>query len=273
MQDFNISPKDFVTSFFRQRQLIFTLAQREIAARYKGSVLGLLWSFVTPLILLGVYTFVFSVVFNARWGASSSGSKAEFALVLYAGLLIFNLFAECLSRAPSLVIDNPNYVKKVLFPLEILPWVSFLTAIFNTVIGVLVLTVFHLAVFGIPPATFLLMPVLLLPMLFLTLGLSWFLSSLGVYLRDVSQFISIITTALMFLTPIFYPISALPESFQSVIYLNPLTFLVDQARNLMIFGHNLNLFGYLIFTLVSLVISWLGFAWFQKTRKGFADVL
>lgn len=261
-----------VGSFWSNRHLVKTLAQREIVGRYRGSMLGILWSFFNPVFMLGVYTFVFSVVFKARWGVGAS-SRVEFALVLFTGLLVFNLFAECLNRAPNLILQNPTYVKKVVFPLEILPWVSFASALFHALISLLVWLLFYLAAFGIPPLTALLFPLLLFPLLFLSMGCSWFLASLGVYLRDVSHMVSILTTALLFLTPIFYPVSIIPEEYRMMIFLNPLTFIVDQARNLLIFGKGPDWIGYGVLTLCSALISWAGFAWFQKTRKGFADVI
>lgn len=260
-------------SVVQHRRLIMSLARHEIIARYRGSVFGLLWSFLNPVFMLAVYTFVFSVVFQARWGTGGSGSKAEFALILFAGLLVFNLFAECISRAPALIISNATYVKKVVFPLEILPWVTLGSALFNAAIGLFVWLLFSLFVFGLPPLTLFLLPVVLLPLLFFIMGLSWFLASLGVYLRDVSQVIGIVITALMFLTPIFYPLTAIPESYHIYIYLNPLTFIVEQVRNLLVFGQGLCLFEHVLLTTCSVFVAWLGYAWFQKTRKGFADVL
>lgn len=261
-----------VTSPWQHRQLLMTLTRREVVGRYRGSMLGLLWSFFNPIFLLAVFTFVFSVVFEARWGVGT-GSKAEFALVLFAGLIIYNLFAECLNRAPALILTNASYVKKIVFPLEILPWVSFLTALFHTAISLLVWFCFALFVFGLPPLTALLTPLLFLPLMLLCLGFSWLLASLGVYLRDVSHLVGILTMALMFLTPIFYPISAVPETYRVILHLNPLTFIIDQVRGQLIFGTPLQVGPFCLLTAASLAIAWLGFAWFQKTRKGFADVL
>jgi lipopolysaccharide transport system permease protein len=273
MRHFPLSPVEVGMNLWRNRGLIKTLTTREIVGRYRGSVLGMLWSFFNPVFMLVVYTFVFSVVFKARWGSGGSESKAEFALVLFAGILLFNLFAECINRAPSLIVTNPTYVKKVVFPLEILPWVSFGAALFHTLISLVVWLLFSLVVFGVPPLTAVLFPLVLLPLTLMTMGLSWLLASLGVFLRDVSQVIGILTTALMFLTPIFYPVSALPTSYRPLLYLNPLTFIIDQGRDLLIFGKGMMWGHWALLTLVSALLAWLGFAWFQKTRKGFADVL
>lgn len=202
-----------VASLWRNRNLIAALTRREVIGRYRGSVLGMLWSFFNPVFMLIVYTFVFSVVFKARWNARSD-LKTEFALVLFAGLIVFNLFAECINRAPSLILSNVNYVKKVVFPLEVLPWVAMGSILFHTLVSLAVWLVSYFILFGVPHATVLLLPLVLLPLIFFVMGLSWFLASLGVYLRDVGQFIGIVTTVLMFLSPIFYPITALPEKYR-----------------------------------------------------------
>jgi lipopolysaccharide transport system permease protein len=259
-------------SLWHNRNLVRVLVIREVAGRYRGSVLGILWSFFNPVFMLAVYTFVFSVVFKARWGIAGE-SRAEFALILFAGLLIFNLFAECITRAPALILGNANYVKKVVFPLEILPWVIFGAALFHTLVSLGVWLLFSLVVLGVPHATLLLFPLILVPLALLIMGLSWFLASLGVFLRDVSQIVGVMITVLMFLTPIFYPVSAIPERYRALIYLNPLTFIVEQGRGLLIFGTGLAWWGMALFLLVASLVAWLGFAWFQKTRKGFADVL
>lgn len=271
-QALSLSPKAMLQSLCRNRQLIKTLTRRDIASRYRGSFLGMLWSFFNPLFMLCVYTFVFSVVFKARWHTGDN-SKGEFALVLFAGLSVFNIFAECINRAPNLIPMNSNYVKKVIFPLEILPVVSLGNALFHAAISFTVWFAACLLLRGLPPATFPLLPLLLLPLVFTTMGVSWFLASLGVYLRDVSQIISVATTALLFLTPIFYSAANLPVPYQKIMLLNPLTPIIEQARGAMLFGAmpDWRVFG--LNLAISLVAAALGFAWFQKTRKGFADVL
>jgi lipopolysaccharide transport system permease protein len=234
--------------------------------------MGLFWSFFNPILMLAVYTFVFSVVFNARWTVNST-SKTEFALVLFAGLLIFNVFSECVMRAPGLILGNVNYVKKVIFPLEILPIIALGASFFHFLISLSVWLLFYLIFFGLPSVYFLCLPLVLMPLLLLALGLSWFLSSLGVYIRDIGQIIGVTISVLMFMTPIFYPLSGLPLEYQDFMQLNPMTFIVEQARNLMIWEKPMNWQLWSIWTAFSSVISMLGFAWFQKTRKGFADVL
>ncbi len=272
MRNFSASPREMLASLWRNRDLIKASTKREVLGRYRGSVMGILWSFFNPLFMLAVYTFVFSVVFKARWNTGSD-SKTEFALVLFAGLMMFNLFAECINRAPGLILANVNYVKKVVFPLEILPAVTLFSALFHWLISVGVWLLAHCLFFGVPHATALLLPVIVLPFVMFIIGLGWALASLGVYLRDVSQIIGVITTVLMFLSPIFYPASALPEDYRHLLYLNPLTPVVEMTRDVLYWGKmpDFALLG--IYWLATAFIAWLGFAWFQKTRKGFADVL
>ncbi len=265
-------PLTLVRGLWQARNLIWQMSKREVIGRYQGSVLGLFWSFFNPILMLSIYTFVFSVVFKARWGAGGE-SKFEFGLILFAGLIVFNIFAECVSRAPTLIISNINYVKKVIFPLEILPVVVMIAAIFHGIVSLGVLLLFYFLAAGSLHWTIIFSPLVALPFLLLTLGFSWFLASLGVFLRDVTQTIGLLVTVMMFLSPIFYPVSALPEKYQAIIYMNPLTFFIEQMRDVLIWGvppswPNL---GYSL--LIGILVAWFGFVWFQKTRKGFADVL
>lgn len=258
---------------WRYRGLTLRMVQRDVLGRYRGSVLGLAWSFFTPIIMLGVYTFVFTVVFNARWGIEAEEGQAHFAIQLFAGLIVHGLFAEVLNRAPSLILANNNYVKKVVFPLEILPMIPLGSALFHASVSIVVLLVAELFIDGGVPPTVILLPLVLLPLVVLSMGLGWLLASLGVFLRDIGQTISLLTTMLLFLSPVFYPLSALPEAFRPFILANPLTFIIEQARHVAIDGQLPDWGGLGAYLLAALVIAWLGFAWFQKTRKGFADVL
>lgn len=260
-------------SLWRNRQLIVQMTRREVAGRYKGSVMGLAWSFFNPVFMLAVYTFVFSVVFKARWGVGGDESKTQFAVVLFVGMIVSGLFSEVLNRAPSLIVGNVNYVKKVVFPLEILPIIGMGAALFHSLVSMVVLLIAFAFFNGYLHWTAILAPLLLLPMVILTLGLAWMLASLGVFLRDVGQTIGIITTVMMFLAPVFYPITALPKEFHPWIMVNPLTFIIEQMREVLIWGHLPNWLGLIAYILVSTAIAWAGYVWFQKTRKGFADVL
>lgn len=261
------------SSLWCHRQLISRLTKREVVGRYRGSIIGLLWSFLNPIFMLVVYTFVFSVVFKARWGVGEDETKIQFAVVLFAGLIVHGLFAEVLNRAPNLILSNVSYVKKILFPLEILPGIAMGTALFHSTISLTVLLVAYILFYGSLQWTAVFIPLVLLPLVLLTLGLAWALASLGVFLRDVGQTISIITMVMLFLSPVFYPLTALPNTFQALIMANPLTFIIEQTREVLIWGHFPNWIGLGIYTMVATGVAWLGFAWFQKTRKGFADVV
>jgi lipopolysaccharide transport system permease protein len=231
------------------------MTRREVIGRYRGSLLGILWSFFNPILMLAVYTFVFSVVFQARWGGGT-GSKTEFAIILFAGLIVYSLF-----------------VKRVVFPLEILPWVAMGATLFHAAISISVLLLFFGLVNFYLHWTAIFLPLVLLPLAILTMGLSWFLASIGVYLRDVGQTVGIVTTVMLFLSPIFYPVSALPEAYQPLLHINPLSFIIEQAREVIVWGRAPNWLGLGIYFLCSVFIAWLGLSWFQKTRRGFADVL
>jgi lipopolysaccharide transport system permease protein len=272
MRSFSASPAEMGNSLWRNRSLIKASVKREVMGRYRGSVMGILWSFFNPLFMLVVYTVVFSVVFKARW-ATGSDSKTEFALVLFAGLMMFSLFGECINRAPNLILSNVNYVKKVVFPLEILPVVTLLSAMFHMLISLGVWLLAHCVFFGFPPVTVILLPMIVVPFLLFIMGLSWGLASLGVYLRDVAQIIGVVTSVLMFLSPIFYPVSALPENYRHMLYLNPLTPVIEMTRDVLYWERipDLQVLG--VYWVATAIIAWVGFAWFQKTRKGFADVL
>ena len=234
--------------------------------------MGLAWSFFNPLIMLTVYTFVFSVVFKARWSVAGE-DKVNFAIILFVGLIAYGLFADCINRAPGLILSNSNYVKKVVFPLEILPSVALGSALFHASVSLVVLLIAQLLVNQRLPWTVVLFPIVLLPLLLTTLGFAWILSALGVYVRDMGQITIIFTTVLMFLSPLFYPLSALPKQYQVWLAFNPLTFIIEQGRNVLIFGKTPDWMLWALAFAGSLLVCAAGFWWFQKTRKGFADVL
>lgn len=260
-------------SLLRNRQLIVQMTKREVVGRYKGSTMGLAWSLFNPVFMLAVYTFVFSVIFKSRWSGAGDESKTQFAVLLFVGMIVLSLFSDVLNRAPGLILGNVNYVKKVVFPLEILPIVTIGAALFHSLISLGVLLA-ALALFnGYLHWTIVFTPLVILPLVILSTGFAWMLASLGVFLRDVSQTIGILTTVLMFLSPVFYPVTAVPERFRPFIMANPLTFIIEQAREVLIWGHLPNWLGLGAYTLLATAIAWIGYAWFQKTRKGFADVL
>lgn len=261
-------------SLWRNRQLISQMTKREVVGRYKGSAMGLAWSFFNPVFMLVVYTFVFSEIFKSRWGGiGGDDSKTQFAVVLFVGMIVLSLFSEVLNRAPGLILSNVNYVKKVVFPIEILPVITMGAALFHCIVSISVLLIAFLLFNGYLQWTAIFIPIVLIPMVILTLGFAWMLASLGVFLRDVSQTIVIITTVLMFLAPVFYPITAVPERFRLFIMANPVTFIIEQAREVLIWGRLPDWAGLGIYTIIATAIAWAGYTWFQKTRKGFADVL
>ena len=267
------SIKALAESLWRNRQLIWQMTRREVAGRYRGSVIGIAWAFFNPLLMLVIYTFVFSVVFKARWGVGGDESKTDFAILLFVGLIVHGFFAECVNQAPRLILSNVNYVKKVIFPLEILPWVAFGSALFHTTISLVVLLLAQLILSQQMPWTVIFFPFILLPLFFVTMGFSWFIAALGVYVRDIGEITGIFTTVLLFVSAVFFPISALPMQYQSWLELNPLVFIIEEGRNSLIFGQLPDFGRWGMMLAAGILIAWAGFAWFQKTRKGFADVL
>lgn len=260
-------------TLWRHRSLIRQMTVREVAGRYRGSFLGMAWSFFNPLLMLLVYTFVFTTVFHSRWVGATAVGKTNFAIVLFVGMIVYALFADNVNRAPTLVVGNTSYVKRVVFPLEILPVVAMGASVFNALVSLVIWLLAYILLIGIPHPTALLLPLVILPFVIGILGASWFLASLGVFLRDVSQTVGILTTALMFLAPVFYSTRNLPPQFKPVILANPATFIIEQARAVLVWGRMPDWAGLGLYLLVSLLVAWLGFWWFQRTRKGFADVL
>lgn len=272
MQNFPISPKSMLFSLWSHRQLMLQMTKREVLGRYRGSLLGIAWSFFNPVLMLAVYTFVFSVVFKSRWGMSEE-SKSSFAIMVFIGMIVHGLFAECVNKAPMLMLTNVNYVKKVVFPLEILPMVTLGSALFHTAISILVLLGATVLISGHISWTTIFIPFIFAPLVMITLAAAWILASIGVFIRDVGQSIGIVTTIMMFLSPMFYPVSALPESFRPLVMVNPLSFIMEQSREILFWGNEPDWFWLGVYTAVSSLMVWLAFIWFQKTRKGFADVL
>lgn len=254
------------------RQLIAQMTRREVVGRYKGSVMGLLWSFLHPLFMLAVYTFFFSVVFKARWGGAPTG-RVEFAVVLFAGMMVHTLLAEILMRAPGLVVANANFVKRVVFPLETLVMICAGSALFHAGISAFVLLAASLVLNGSVPWTAVLLPVTLAPLLLLGIGVGWVLASLGVFVRDLGQVMGVVVNVLLFASPVFFPLDALPPAVRPWIMLNPLSFIIEQTRDVLLWGRLPDFGGLALYALGAAAVAWAGYAWFQKTRKGFADVL
>lgn len=267
------SPLGLIQNLWRNRFLILQFTGREIEGRYRGSFLGMFWSLVQPLFMLAVYTVVFGVVFQSRWAQARTDSLAEFALIVFCGLMAFNLFSECVGRAPGMITSVPNYVKKVVFPLEVLPLTVVGAALFHLVVSLLVLLAAELIVLRSIPWTIVLLPLVTLPLLFLTLGTMWLLASLGVFVRDIGQAIGIILQAFFFFTPIFYSIEAIPAPVRTLILVNPLAPIVENYRRVLLWGMLPSLRGTILWLIVTGAWMVLGYAWFMKTKKAFADVI
>jgi lipopolysaccharide transport system permease protein len=262
-----------LTHPWRHWALIRILAWREVSGRYRGSLLGSLWSLLTPLLMLGVYTLVFGVIAPTRWPGAEEQGIGMFALRLLAGMVVHGLLSEVLSRAPTLVTGQPNYVTKVVFPLEALGWVNLLTAVFHTAMALLVLVVLN-SVLGTGPSwTLLALPALLLPYALLLLGLVWLVAALGVYLRDLAQIIGPVVMITMFLGPVFYPREAMPAAAQPWLAINPITIPVEQTRRVLFEAQWPQWEVLAQYSLVAVAVYLFGLWAFTKLKKGFADVL
>ncbi|OGP62375.1 MAG: hypothetical protein A2V65_01830 [Deltaproteobacteria bacterium RBG_13_49_15] len=252
--------------------LIIRMAKRDVSSRYRGSILGLLWSVITPILMLAIYTFVFSEIFKVRWGGLDYG-PGEFALRLFSGLIVFNFFSENINRSPNLILENTSFVKKVVFPLEILPVTATLSALFSAMTSTGVLLIGLLLIGKLPGWPIFCLPLIWIPFVFLTWGFSWFLSGLGVYLRDLRHIVATGVTILLFLSPIFYPVSALPESMRRIIYLNPLTFFIEQNRAIFIENRPPETIPLIVAAAGACFSAAIGYRLFEKMKKGFADVI
>lgn len=258
----------------RHRGLIRQFAGRYFQARFRGTHLGMVWALLLPMLMLGVYTFVFNFIMGARFGQDPSQTRSQYAVLLFCGITVFGVFSETVTRSCGLVLDNPNYVKKVVFPLEILPVSSLLSSLMFSTFGLALVVVGTAVFFHRVPWTIVLIPLVLAPALCLALGLAWFLSSLAVFIRDIGNLVSILVSQLLFfLTPIFYTIDNLPEGVRWVARSNPLAAVVEGARRVMILGEQPDWTALGIVFLLGLGAMQAGYAWFVKSKRGFADVL
>ena len=265
--------KSFLYCLYKHKDLLMTMSRKEINGRYRGSLLGRGWTIVNPAIMLTVYTFVFSTVFKARWQDLEDLGPLGFAVNIFSGLIVFSLFAECINTAPSKILENTNFVKRVVFPLEILSAISLFSAIFHALTSLVTLAAFEVFVLHAIPLTFLMIPIVWIPLLLLCLGSSWILSAAGVYFRDVSQLIIPLVNMLMFLSAVFYPINALPQNWQPLLRLNPIAITIEQTRLVAIQGSSPSKSFILIGTLVGFAFCQACFVAFKKAKKGFADVI
>lgn len=256
----------------RYRDLTSELTRRDVLGRYRGANFGLLWSLLGPLMMLVVYTIAFGSILGSRWN-QASGDTASFGIVLFLGIMVHALFAECLSRSPRLMIDNANYVKRVVFPLHVLPWVVVLSAAFHFMMNLLVFAVLCLLVTGKFSSYIVLAPVVVAPLALMTVAVCWVVSSLGVYVRDLHLAMPVVVTAMLFLSSAIIPIDAVPEHYRVVFHLNPLTFFIDQLREVALWGRPPDWAGLLERSGVAVVLAYAAYAWFAISRRGFADVL
>ncbi len=253
--------------------LLWQFTRRDVVGRYRGSLLGLGWTLLSPLMMLAAFTLVFYGFFNLKWPVEATGSaQMDFSLQVFAGLLTFNWFAEVVNRAPGLVTSQPNLVTKVVFPLSLLPWSSVLAASFQALTSLALLLVLTTLLMG-PSLTWLGLPLLLVPFGLLLVGMGLWLAALGVYLRDISPMMALFTSILMFLSPIFYPLSTVPEAWQSVFLLNPLALLITQLRGVIFMHQWPSLMPVLGLSVAALLVTASGYWLFNKLRGGFADVL
>ena len=254
------------------QSLAYQLARREVVGRYRGSVFGLAWSFFNPLLMLVVYTTFFTQVFQARWGAQGEG-KGVFATALFVGLIVHGMLAESASKGAASLVGNPNFVKKIVFPIAVLPWSTVLAAMFHGVLSVLVLLVGALAIGQGIPWTVLLWPLMLVPIALLCAGLGWLLSAGAVYFRDVGQLVAVLVTVLLFTSPVFFPADTLPAGFRTLVAWNPLTFPIEQSRALLLWGGPMDWLHFLRYTACVALFAGAALWLFRRAQRGFADVL
>jgi len=267
-----VSPMALFGAVTEHASLLWQFARRDLSGRYRGSLVGFGWAALNPLLLLATYTFVFSVVFQVRWDAAVD-DRVLFALAIYSGMIVHGFFAECLTRAPSLIVDNRNLVKKVVFPLHVLPWTVLLVATFHFLLGAALIMAAVLLRTGALPASTVALPLIVAPLALFALGVVYAFSALGVYLRDLGQLVGFVALVLLFLSPIFYPLSAVPESWRWVVMLNPIAMVIELARGALLQGVWPSPGRLAAMWGVGFAVAWLGFYGFQRTRKGFADVL
>jgi lipopolysaccharide transport system permease protein len=269
-----LNPVAMAANLWRHRHLIRQLSQREVALRYRATYLGILWSILTPLALLVVYTFVFAVVFRSRWTDDPNESNSEFALTMFCGMLLWNMFADVVTRAPTMIVHNPNYVKKVVFPLEVFVISGLCAALVNLALSYLVwLAGFLIIRSALPPITLLWLPLVLLPVCLVTCGVGWFLASVGVFIRDMGNAVVLVLQVLFFATPIFYSIERVPRPFRTVLEINPLSHSVEDARRVMIYGLPPDWAWWAPTLGGAALLALLGYAFFMKSKRAFADVL
>ncbi len=269
-----LNPVPGIKLICRNRTLLKQMVRRNVQSKYQGSALGIAWSVIHPLMMLIIYTYVFSVVFKARWGVqNASETKGAFAIILFCGMAVYSIFSEAVSLSATQITGNANYVKKVVFPLPLLPVSQVVSSFVQGLVWVVLLLLGAIFIYGNISWTMLLLPLVWLPLFLFTLGISCFVASLGVYFRDTPYVLQVILQVLFFITPIFYPISAVPEKLQILLKINPLTMMIEETRKVLLYAQVPDWKFFAVSLAVGIAVFILGFAWFNKTQKGFADVL
>ncbi len=248
------------------------LTKRDVLGRYRGASFGLLWSLISPFLMLCVYSFAFGYLMKAKW-PQVAGHEHRYAIILFIGLIVHGFFAECLIRSSTLVTGNTTFVKRVVFPLEILPWPTVFSALFHAAMNLVVFALLRMALEGSVSWTMIFLPLVFLPLVFITLGVCWIFAALGVYLRDINQVTGVLATAMLFLSSALIPVQSLPPSYRYLFDLNPLTFIINQARAVALWGDMPDFSGIALYSLGGLAMMYFGYGWFVATKKGFADVL
>lgn len=266
------SNRKLISNIFENKSLLKQLCIRDFSARYKSGYLGVAWTIVNPLMMLALYSFVFVAVFKMRWGIEDTTGNS-FILLLFTGILVHGFFCEFVARAPTLITSNPAYVKKVVFPLELLPVMPLLGAMVNFIVGMLLVIIMQLWINEILYSTIFLLPVIFIPFVIMLIGISYIFSALGVYFRDLTQMSGIVCTIAMFASPVLFPLDAVPENYRMLLYFNPITLIVEQVREIVILGVIPNLIYTLIYSIVAVSILCFGVIWFKVLKKGFSDVL
>jgi len=252
-------------------ELIFSFAKRELLGRYKGSALGIAWAVLTPVVMIAIFTFIFAGIFGARFGANDS--HWDYALYLFCGLLPWSMFQESVQQSSHTILNHSNLVKRVVFPLEALPAAQVFACLGNQLFATVALLIAIVMIRHRLELTALWLPVLLIPQILIALGAAWLLASLGVFLRDITQGVMLLLMAWMYLTPIIYPESMVPDHFRTFINLNPFTSLIRSYRRIFLDGFAPDWSGLLYFSIFALIIFLFGYWWFARTRKSFADVV
>ncbi len=259
--------------FFKKKDLFSLLFFQELTGKYRNNFLGLYWIIITPLFMLSIYTFVFGYVFAIKWPGFAGSNLFQFSLILYSGLIFYNTFSEAVSRSPQIILENSNYVSKVVFPLEMLTVVSTFAAFINLFINLTLIIIFKIILFSNANFEIFYLLIILPSFALMILGITWIFASIGVFIRDLSHVVTSGIQGLLFLSPIFYPISSLPEWLRPFILINPISIPVEQARKVLLFNETPDISTLIIYLLFSVCISISGYYLFQKSKKGFADVI